>query len=313
MILNWNTFNSIALNWGWNYIIVKNNAWWNNNGWAWFEQDTPIDIILDNYNCRIDITWLTDDFYLWDYSLHELNIINNSQNFIQNIQESENYNYNIYNSLNKDWIGYNSNYIRGKNIKLKIYIQGKTEVDFRNKLDILLWELSKRQNCFIKKINWEYRQIRVTPISNPRIEEHYNKTFTTVEINFLSLDPYYYKITAETWTYALSGWDNQGTILINNIWLKETYITLNITVNSWTSDSLKININDESIIEYNKTYTTWDVLELNYKLWTFKKNNTNRNYDWVMKTLKVWNNEIKIEKNGNADLTIKTSYNKTYI
>jgi len=310
MIFNWNTFNSIAIN-GWsNSIIVINNAGWNNNGGAGYEEDKEIKIILDNYNCKTDITWLTSDFYIGDYDIGELELVDNAQVFVQDIEENENYDVKVYGLLWHNGSGFNSNYITSKNIKLKLYIQWTNTAEFNNKLDRVKAELSKRQNCFIKKINGEYRQIRVTPLTEPRVLKHYNRTFCIIEHTFLTLDPYFYKIEPEEKEFTFNS--NNINEIINNEWYKETYITIEMDVISGTSDNLKISLND-NIIRYNKVITSWDKLILNYKLGTLEKNETLRWYEGVMTQLNVWNNTLNFEKNGDTEINVKVSYNKTYI
>lgn len=178
---------------------------------------------------------------------------------------------------------------RWKNINLSITVKWDSISDFQTRLDNLRKNIFKSEVNLDLKIDWVIRRIKVNCINAPKNLNHYNITFLQVDINFETLEPFFYELSNQTSTYLskITSFDEY----IVNEWttVSEPRIYFNFkTWISWTT-SVTLTIWDSTISIW-ETISDNDALVINWEEKTVKLNDIDIDYNWVFPILDInWN------------------------
>lgn len=188
-----------------------------------------------------------------------------------------------------NWRGLLWYFNRGKKISLNIFLKWDSISDFQTRLDNLRKNIFKKEINLDIKVDWVIRRIKVNCLSAPKNLRNYNITFLELDLEFETLEPFFYELSNQTSTY-LSKTTSFDEYIVNE-WttVSEPRIYLNFsTWISWTN-SISITIWDNTI-SLSETINNNDALVINWQDKTVKINNIDVDYDWVFPFLDTdWN------------------------
>ncbi len=266
--------------------------------------------MTNTYNSQAYNTWVAPLSATWDtfvldwywINWDNLYVINKRDRFKTNLKS---YDYPINNGK---W--YISNYYRWRTIELDMLVKAETAWEFNSVLDNVRWQLAKNNVELQEKINWEYRNIKVSTISLPLDVDYYNITYLPFTVRFEALEPFWYsdKYTSHSFLDMTSDTQEE----ITNEWNVEVdpIITYAYKTASWVS-FIRLDING-LYIQINYALTDSDSVIINCKKKTVLINWILTDYDGTFPQLDNWSNIINFTSDGTYDVDTNILYQRNY-
>lgn len=201
---------------------------------------------------------------------------------------------------------------RWKEIILKTTIIWSSITDFNTRLDEL------RKNIFQEEVNldiktdWVIRRIKVNCTGAPKIIEHYNNTFLTMEINFTTLEPFFYELSNQTSSFLnKTVWFTDA---ITNKWSAESDIRAYFLFNVWTSWVTTVTLTMwDNTITINEAITAGDSLLINGETKEVQLNWVDIDYTWQFPFLSINTNYPIFTIDWTFDVDINILNKKNYV
>lgn len=227
-----------------------------------------------------------------------------------NISDNAIANVSSYDIPQNHWKGFLSYFKRGRTISMTVYIKWDSVSDFQERLDAF------RKACFTKNafLDWKrddvVRRIKVNCTSNPQSFDHYNIDFLRVQVTFVALEPFWYKL------------DNQSTSIFNqsssfqeeitNIWTAQSNVVAYVLF--WTTNTTQVKMkiwDDEITIDHS--FSNNDILKIDWEkkrviVWT-----TEIDYSWIFPFMIAWTNFFEFTINGTFTCDVLILNKKNYV
>lgn len=264
----------------------------------------------NTYNTTAYATWTPTLAASWDkfvidwYWIHNANlyVINKTDRFKTDLKS---YDFPIDN-----WKWFISNYYRGRTIKLDMMLKAETVWEFNEQLDIVRWQIARNDVYLKEKINWEYRQIKVTTTDLPLNPKYYNVTFLPFTVTFAALEPFWYSEKYTSHAYLNVTTDRQEEITNEGNVEIDPIITFSYLAASWVS-FIRIDIN-WIYIQVNEAITDSDTVIINCIEKTVELNWTLVDYDWTFPQIETWSNIVNFTSDWTYDVDINALYRKNF-
>jgi len=210
-----------------------------------------------------------------------------------------------------DGRGFLSNFKRGREISMQVTIKGDSEADFLSRLDWFRKEIYKEESTLSwMRADWEYRKIKVNCTSNPKIFNHYNLTFLTMDLTFESLEPFWYKDSYQSAniTWKTTNFSEE----ITNEGIARTDPNIYMIFNTATVTAFNIELWDNTIT-ITETITDWDIIYINWEEKTVELNGTEIDYSWTFPEMTIGSNFFNYTITGTFNLDTIILNRKNYV
>ena len=203
-------------------------------------------------------------------------------------------------------------YWRWKRIRLKINIRWDDATDFNNRLDEFRKSIFQSEVNLDIKVNWVVRRIKATCVSSPKVLDFFNITFLNLEVEFETLEPYFYELSYQTSAFLNKTTDFNEEIFNN--WTTWADILIYFLFKTWLTW-----VNDISVTIWSKTINITetiddnDVLLINWETKEVLLNWSIVDYNWEFPVLEVNSNIINFEINWTYDVDINVLNKVLYV
>ena len=228
-----------------------------------------------------------------------------------NIEDDTITNISSYDNPQINWRWFLSNFKRWRNIRMQVTIRWDSQADFLARLDNFRKEIYNEQAI----LSWlrpdgEYRKIKVNCTSNPKIFNHYNLTFVTLDVTFESLEPFWYKeaYQSNNITWKTASFSEE----ITNEWKAVSDVKFYVIVNTGSLTETKIKIADDEIT-ISDTITAGDILLIDGEEKTVELNWTEIDYSWIFPTMSNATNFIDYTLAGTFSMDTIILNRKNYV
>jgi len=264
------------------------------------------------YNSTAYATWTAPLSAIWDTFIIDGYGMNNVANWLYVVNKRDKFATDLQSFAfpinNGKW--YISNYYRWRQIEFDMVVKTETAWEFNHKLDEVRWALAKNNVELQEKVNWEYRNIKVSAISMPLDKKYYNITYLPFTVTYTALDPFWYsdKYTSNSFLNVTSDLQeeitNQGNVEVEPIIVYAVQ-----TASGGTFARIDIN---GIYIQINEILTDSDNLQIDCKEKTVKLNWVLIDYDGTFPSLVNWSNIVNFTSDWTYNYEINILYQRNY-
>lgn len=237
--------------------------------------------------------------------------IMNSKIYVREHEDQPILDLDSFNIPRRNWGWFLWHYNRWRNIKLTIAIKWDDQADFYTEYQTLMTYLNIQNVKLDVKVLWEFRRIVCNLVWLPIKKNHYNINFIDLEINFKSLEPFWYLVDRQTDSFLSKTSDLNVSITNNWSVVSDAKIYLTFNSASWVS-SIQIT-NWTQTITLSESITTSDVIIIDWELKKVTKNWNNIDFTWTFLDFQPGSNPFLTTLNWtyNVDYTVlhKVNYN----
>ena len=211
---------------------------------------------------------------------------------------------------NNDGGGLISSYQRGRIISFDISLKEETKESFNTLLDTFKKSLRKTEWNLDIRVNGEIRRIKATckPIKFDR--KNYNNTFVKAKVSFITDEPFFYKISPQSW--LIESQTKSFYSEIDNAGFADAFPIFYIVFRSWSTVSNILIEAFSKSFSISESFVSNDIVIIDMKTETVTKNGVEIDYSGQFIKFTPWSCPFHIVFTGSVLADFSLILDKNY-